>query len=563
MSDSEEVVYVEYEEEEILEEEEEEEMNDIFSEHTINVGYTQLVNSVGTLKAFVPTCEADLSPYGLITVYIPANLLPLSLQSVLCLNVSQHLLKVSINLEDYNWRNRPKFFEVEHPVYHKNFVGIALVRELAEKFFTQKYEPKSEYRSKAFVLASNTKFQESKVQKITNHGFTKVQAISALNQVNGDTDAAIYLLRTGLVPKHFSAYGSTKDILISYNQCPLLYLVLEIVDIYLNLTDHCCICMKPLGEPTIKPTVCDNPLCIVKYEKIGIGTTVVQEIRRDLGVADLLFSVFASTIGEFLLPAPKEFNNTEMMNIFKELPPVNTLAQYRSDNKLCACIGVKPFNLIRWILFTNKSHFMALPPELRIKEINCKYQFLTLISNFEKEAIFKEYKKKFGSFYLWHGSSSNRWYPILRNGLKICSNDNKLMAHGAAHGSGIYLAKCIQTSRGYIRSSANNYKRSMYGDLNMIALCEVIKDFKHLTEVQDFCHVLRDESECIVRFLFINVQTSSYDTLKQKFSKIPSIYDVFNSYAETTKKKQAEKAEMEKQKALEMEKQKEEKQDDF
>ena len=67
--------------------------------------------------------------------------------------------------------------------------------------------------------------------------------------------------------------------------------------------------------------------------------------------------------------------------------------------------------------------------------------------NPEAEMKFRKKRKKFGSFYAFHGSNSGNWHCILRAGLKNYSNTNKMSA-GAAAGPGIYLAKQLSTSLG-------------------------------------------------------------------------------------------------------------------
>ena len=67
--------------------------------------------------------------------------------------------------------------------------------------------------------------------------------------------------------------------------------------------------------------------------------------------------------------------------------------------------------------------------------------------NPEAEMKFRKKRKKFGSFYAFHGSNSGNWHGILRAGLKNYSNTNKMSA-GAAAGPGIYLAKQLLTSLG-------------------------------------------------------------------------------------------------------------------
>ncbi|EAX85134.1 UBA/TS-N domain containing protein [Trichomonas vaginalis G3] len=536
----EEVEYYEYEEE-VWEEEDDEEVLivDDSPDTTEFYKYAELNTCIFNYCAIRPYNEIFYSKENdLIIIKLLTNVLPYSLQSILNLGCSPILLEIRIRLSDYDWCKPPKLIKVEHPVYKSHFVGINLVKGLFERFFSQNYKVKEYYRSKPFLLASKSKYDKLIVNEITGLGFTENQANSALEQVNGKLQDAINLLRTGLLPTGYSMKYSSSNPLLSYSDCPILYLVLEIVDIYLDLTDHCCICRKPLIEPTIKPTLCEGEMCRSLFESIGIGTTVLQEIKRDPIVADLLLTMFSTAIGHFLDPAPPKFSIQKMISIFNELPSVDVLRSFNSDQELCQRIGIDAYELIKWILLTNKSHFLALPNELKINEINARFQFLTLISSVQKEEEFKKLKQKYGSIYLWHGSGSDRWYSILRNGLKNCSG-TKLMKNGNRHGDGIYFAKHIGISSCYMHQSQNVYKASKLSvnkNFNMIALCEVINDEKYLTEHSNFCHTLTNEKLCIVRFLFINVKTAEFNTLVQKFKRIPALSDVLNYYADEGKR---------------------------
>lgn len=93
---------------------------------------------------------------------------------------------------------------------------------------------------------------------------------------------------------------------INYDTQPLIYLVLETLDSFLDIQDHCCICRKKLPFSVIKLSICDQKLCEVSFNEIGVGASVVQEIRRDPRAADLLLSLFAcSTHDErYMKPRP-------------------------------------------------------------------------------------------------------------------------------------------------------------------------------------------------------------------------------------------------------------------
>jgi hypothetical protein len=54
----------------------------------------------------------------------------------------------------------------------------------------------------------------------------------------------------------------TSSILLSYHECPLLHLILEIIDALHLMNNHCCLCQSKLPFPSSKPATCGNLLCI-------------------------------------------------------------------------------------------------------------------------------------------------------------------------------------------------------------------------------------------------------------------------------------------------------------
>jgi poly [ADP-ribose] polymerase 6/8 len=130
------------------------------------------------------------------------------------------------------------------------------------------------------------------------------------------------------------------------------------------------------------------------------------------------------------------------------------------------------FELLRWIILSNRAHLASLPDELALPFRNCR-QFMAVLSEPEAEDVFQKLKGQYRSRLLWHGSGMDRWHSIVRNGLKNATGTS-LMAHGSACGAGIYFAADSGTSLGYISAGNNKYAASeLRNPLSMMALCEV------------------------------------------------------------------------------------------
>lgn len=53
----------------------------------------------------------------------------------------------------------------------------------------------------------------------------------------------------------------------------------------------CLICDQALSCVGIKPTICSAPICIFRYEELGLGLELSAEIQRDPDMIDLLISL--------------------------------------------------------------------------------------------------------------------------------------------------------------------------------------------------------------------------------------------------------------------------------
>lgn len=440
----------------------------------------------------LPSFKPDLSE-SCFKFKIPSNLLPSSLRMVCGFYIMPTLLEVTLTFQTPNCKSPLSTFKADHPYYHQNYVGRPLIYDTIRAFFSDTYKPKREYRSMPVLFPE------------------------------GDTNAQI-----------------------NYDTQPLIYLVLEILDSFLDIQDHCCICRKKLPFSVIKPSICDQKLCEVSFNEIGVGASVVQEIRRDPRAADLLLSLFAcSTHDErYMKPRPPDEMMGGMRQVFETLPDMITIAQTcKSDADIFKNFGEEALDFLRWVILSNKSQLIHLPPQLRLKEVPFKTQFMSLIASPEKESLFQFKKRKLGgngqkkknqqnkadvgrSVLRWHGSSGERWHSIFRNGLKNMSYTD--CVNGAWYGPGIYLATDASMSLGYTQTVENLYRNSMFGSsFTLIALCEVVPN-KCFKDFGNFA-TLQDDDAIIVRFVF-PVSESDFCTHcsvnEIKSESIPTIDDV-------------------------------------
>ena len=477
---------------------------------------------IETYNAYFPKYPIVSEYPGKMTLSIPSDFMPLGQKVVYGFSSSEILLTFNIELNNFQWNTKPTV-TFQHPVFQQHFVGRPLVVDLIEKFFSPNYKPKRVYKSTSFLLHAEGQADPHSMDILKKAGFDEQKSHTALVLCHGNIDAALAFLKTGQMP------DLTMEMPVSFPECPILYFVMELCDIFLGLIDHCCVCGAKLKEPSVKPSICDKQLCNLSFTNLGVGTSLLQELRRDPQVADLMISCFATALGtQFLNPAPPGFNHKELKKIIEKLPRVDEMISAADDKALSKQLGEDATKLLNWILLSNQSQLISLPHELRLKQFPTRHQFLTLISNVEKEAAFKKLKAKYGSFFLWHGSSGDRWHSIIRNGLK-CATGTPLQQNGTFFGAGIYLAPDLAKSRNYARPEKNGYPKSSLGqNLQAVSLCEVAKvpDLKN----HKISFTTSNEDAVIVRFLFLSAYFD-YDVVKNPPEHIPKLRDILNYHA--------------------------------
>lgn len=485
-------------------------------------GIEALQRIVEMYTMYMPKSPAYLARSESIEVSLMRDWLPLSLQSVFGFLCDPKLLDIKIELCGYSWRQKPQI-SIEHPKYKKSYVGSSLVNMAVDRFFNKEYVWKANHRSAPYLMRPTGRADQQKVSTLVSKGFAREKAEDTLVLTNNDLTAALRFLKTG-------QGGASNYIDIpSYDECPLLHLVLEIGDAFLDLTDHCCNCGANL-TPGLKPCVCEKPLCKFQLEQLGIGNSVVQEIRRDPIAADFVLSMFsAARHGQFLNPAPPPMPSCNVDHVLATLPAMEDIARnFTNDNDLKRSIGSGAMDLLRWVLLSNRSQLISLPHELKVLQVPGA-QFMTLFSTPEAEQQHISLNQRYGSLFLFHGSSGDRWHSIFRNGLKNASGTS-MQQNGAFYGSGIYFASDSSVSFQYTRPGANGYAKSTLGrQLSIMSLCDVAK----VPELKSHCtfYTLQNEEACIVRFMFVGGQFNM-NTGRAGVINVPTLTQVLEYHAE-------------------------------
>uniref|UniRef100_H3D873 Poly [ADP-ribose] polymerase n=1 Tax=Tetraodon nigroviridis TaxID=99883 RepID=H3D873_TETNG len=317
-----------------------------------------------------------------------------------------------------------------------------------------------------------------------------------------------------------------------------------------TLSEYCVVCDEKhvfQSGPVLKPAVCSRELCVFSYHTLGVMSGVTEEVATGAEVVDLLVALCRAALQSprksiifepypcvvdpnnprTLAFSPKRKNYDRLQKALDSILLIRRMAQGPYSEIKMQMDKVDPLAhpLLQWILASNRSHIVKLPPN-RLKFMHTPHQFLLICSPPFKEACFQAARKRYGSTFAFHGSHFENWHSILRNGL-VNGSYTKLQLHGAAYGKGIYLSPVSSISFGYSEMGKGRHRmatkeelrsngeprskqkqqqpcaaRFLYNrNLNCIALCEVITS-KHLQKHGNIWVCATPDHVC-TRFLFV------------------------------------------------------------
>lgn len=251
-----------------------------------------------------------------------------------------------------------------------------------------------------------------------------------------------------------------------------------------NIYMYCIGCYNKVDFQADTFVTCGSESCVNKYEELQIGNPVSECIKKDTTLFSFLvdsgFQAIQSNRNKNIFePFPPHFlNKKNVKNIkrgemsklkgidyddqkdFNKLLPLakkpvkELVIENKNDISLCKLWSIDLYLLVRFIITSCKvdiNYDFTLTENVPNLD-NSNFKIYRLLHPVTTEEEFTKRKGDKQTYYLFHGSKSENWYSIIRNGLKNCSN-TKLMTCGAAHGSGIYFSNDSNFSYSYGSSS--------------------------------------------------------------------------------------------------------------
>jgi len=272
-----------------------------------------------------------------------------------------------------------------------------------------------------------------------------------------------------------------------------------------DLANSCIVCAgAPYGAKLRRATYCGNPECAGIFEQADPLLRLSDAWQDPTVMGLLLAMVYASAkSGNIaLLPGCPITDATTITGLLDKLPRKTGFVA----EKLALTFKLlddSAANLLSWACCSYRGFLVSATGQLRVPNLPAgTHQFVLANATPELETAFAAHRvgpNQSAPRILFHGTSLDRLYPILCQGLRVCSG-TPLARHGAARGNGIYMADEPSTSWHYAASNATlNWGKSIYKNIRVLLGCE----FVGTSQSNGGIHVISDPSTLMVRYLFL------------------------------------------------------------
>lgn len=305
-----------------------------------------------------------------------------------------------------------------------------------------------------------------------------------------------------------------------------------------DLARSCVVCGG--GQVVLRrSTFCQNPTCKTVFWGVSCEI-LLQEIWHDPTVVDLLLTMAHATAlsGKMdLLPGCPTTNPTTVINMLARLPTIVELQRhltsdisiYKVDfdsSRSLTSYSSELANMLIWACNSYRGFLTAATGQFRIPSFGV-HQFLLANASPDLEKAFGAHARAAQTTFnvLFHGTSLDRLYAILCQGLRVCSG-TPLQRHGAAQGSGIYMADEPSFSWNYattVSGSSSGWKNSCFHNPRVMLGCELAGA---KPGGDNGTHVIKDPTRLIVRYIFIMAPNAS---MPRAQDVRPAMQSVFSS----------------------------------
>jgi hypothetical protein len=276
------------------------------------------------------------------------------------------------------------------------------------------------------------------------------------------------------------------------------------------MSEFCIICGLSHGIRLRRSGLCQNSACSAIYLETNLNIQL-KEFREDIQVVDLLLTSVQAAVTSNkidLLPGLPGNNLESITEVLSNLPSITTLRASRDSHAALEHLEEFPLDFLKWMFcqyggfLVSATGVVPVTSQLRIPSMPGTYQFLLANAAPHLEEAFAASIGSKPTTVVFHGTSLDRLYAILCQGLQILSG-TPLQKTGAVRGKGIYVAEEPRTSWDYAipyqgHSGKPGWNSGTFDSFRVLLACEA----SGIVSGRDY-HVITDPSTVILRYIFL------------------------------------------------------------
>ena len=302
------------------------------------------------------------------------------------------------------------------------------------------------------------------------------------------------------------------------------------------LQSRCITCGTPQNVKLCRPTVCCSSWSYCETQvRLSMLDVRLMEVRQDPSVAELLLTAVyaaAQADNKKLLPSSPFGQSYSALAAFSSLSSINALSSTRDishsisnpDAERLLCYACSQYRGFLMSVPSGPYHISGLP--------SGTIQFLLADAGPQLESKFEAVKSRGGASrphntVYFHGTTLDRLYAILAQGLRVLSSDPTMQSNGASYGNGIYLTDAPSVALSYAASPkvklTHRTRDMLFYRCRVLLCCELACQLTPKTNWgSGNVYVVEDKNCLILRYVFLLPQGSkgvaNEDQLKRELA---------------------------------------------
>ncbi|MCO5584583.1 hypothetical protein L7F22_038514 [Adiantum nelumboides] len=324
------------------------------------------------------------------------------------------------------------------------------------------------------------------------------------------------------------------------------------------IPNWCIACWDTLAYKVGRLRTCEKDLCLFRFEELGLGTAILQEVHESRELIDFEISLAlaaAASSRDVFEPFPaflleKEeirdrsgwfskkskpeaatksvlleenryrVNSNKSFSVLKSVlnsyPALEEMVCFSDELQLKKALTKSwlkaldankdevseqwrekaglPYDVLRFLISSNRLTMCCLEDSERLDIEDVIYQFAVLHDNPEKEAHFEKRRAEKGGSFFAFHGSPACNWFSILRNGLRSLSNTRYMSTGAAYGAGIYTASSMATSLGYAMQGSGWKHGRMHTSFHVLAVCEIVNE--SLVSNQHFQDIMVVRPEC-------------------------------------------------------------------